>query len=320
MAGEPTANWDHFTCRNVINRLRDGVPPPAQAIDYLSVGAEIHLARARRGMQCAGRGAFDSSILVGRYGIGKTHLLRYIEVLAEAEGFAASYVEIGSGGVYFNSPEAIARQIVDNAYRDTLPQGRGYYTDRKFIDQLNYIAGTVVKRLNGKHGLIILLDEMENSFDWSNLPQLRSRIKAYRYLNTLFTGQSAKTQHRRHLQSMYIMVAITPGILEQAMAEESGYYQGGDWVANPAVEWARGGLPDQLHIEPLSNTQALELLRRIRTIHSWAFDWDAASSIGDGELLQIITYWVSQGAMRDERQLVKATVELLELAEQQRSF
>ena len=104
------------------------------------------------------------------------------------------------------------------------------------------------------------------------------------------------------------------------MAEESGYYQGSDWVANPAMEWARGGLPDQLHIEPLSGAQAIELLRRIRAIHSKAFDWKADSWIGDSELLQIITSWVSLGAMRDERQLVKATVELLEQTEQERSY
>lgn len=320
MEGRSTIKWDRFTCRRIINSLRDGVPPPAEAIQYLSVGAEPHLDRARRGMQCAAQGAFDSSILVGRYGIGKTHLLRHVEVLAKAEGFMTRYVEIGSGGVYFNSPEEIARQIADITFRETLPKGRGYYTDRKFIDQLNYIAGTVAQQNYGKRGLIILLDEMENSFDWSNLPRLRSRIKAYHYLNTLFTGQSSKAQHRRHLENIFIMLGITPNVLDQAMAEESGYYHGGDWVANPATEWAMGVLPDQLLVEPLSSTQALDLLRRIRTIHSRAFEWNADVLVGDSELLQIVTTWVSHGTMRDERQLVKAAVELLELAEQQRAY
>lgn len=311
------AHFTKQTCRQVINRLRDGLPPPAEAIEYLSVGAEPYLRRAQLGLIRAATGGFDSTILVGSYGIGKTHLLSRIQVLAQAEGFTTRYLEVG-GGVYFNNPEEIARRIAGDKYRDQLPLGEGYYTDRKFINQLNYVTERERYEHSAK-GLVLLLDELENSFDWSNLPQLRSRIKAYRYLDTLFCGHSESTYNQYQLTHLYVMLALTPGVLESAMAEEPGYYyRPGEWRANPAVEWQQGGLPDRLEIAPLAYSPTMHLLKRIREIHSRAFDWDASQVLGSRELTDIALSWQLAGNAQDERQLVKEVITRLELAEQSR--
>jgi len=313
------AQLNRQTCRQIINRLRDGLPPPAAVIEYLSVGTEKYLERARQGMKKAANGGFDSTILVGTYGIGKSHLLRRVQVMAEAEGFATRYLEIG-GGVYFNNPEAIAERIAGEQIRGQLPQGRGYYTDRKFINQLNYVAD--YERRNGAKtkGLVLLLDELENSFDWTNLPYLSSRIKAYRYMQTLFCGHSERVDNRYHLSHLYVMIAMTPGVLERAMKDEPGYTAtNGGWQANPAAEWEEGGLPDRLEIAPLSHQQALDLLKRIRAIHSRAFDWDASQFLGSKALVDITLSWEYDGSNRDERQLVKTIISRLEIAEQRRS-
>lgn len=318
MSNKLPSNWDSQFCRRVVNRLRDGLPPPVEAIHFLSLGTESYLERARQGMKQAARGQFDCAILVGPYGIGKSHLLRRVRVLAEAEGFATRYLELG-GGVYFNKPEEIARQLAGSEYRDDLPQGRGYYTDRKFIDQLNYVAYEERQNGRGAKGLVILLDELENSFDWSNLPLLPSRIKAYRYLDILFNGRSEKSLHRRRLEYIYLMIAVTPGILDRAMNEEPGYsHWNAGWVANPAVEWKKRGLPDQIEITPLGFAQARDLLERIRSVHGQAFNWDAARGVSDEQLGALALSWLLVGANRDERQLVKALVEGLEVAEQER--
>ena len=138
MSRDLPAHLNKQTCRKIINRLRDGLPPPAEAIAYLSVGVEPYLERARQGLSRAGAGGFDSTILVGSYGIGKSHLLRRVQVMAEAEGFATRYLEVG-GGVYFNNPEEIARRIAGEKYRDQLPEGRGYYTDRPPTNEQSFL-------------------------------------------------------------------------------------------------------------------------------------------------------------------------------------
>ena len=312
------AHLDKQECRKIINRLKDGLPPPAEAIEYLSIGAKPYLERARQGLAMADNGRFDSTILVGPYGIGKSHLLRRVQVMAEAEGFATRYLEIG-GGIYFNNPEGIAQRIAGETYRDELPLGRGYYTDRKFINQLNYVSRREQKNGRKAKGLVILLDELENSFDWSNLPLLKSRIKAYRYLDTLFYGHSESPDNQYGLINMYVMLAITPGVLERAMMEEPGYfYREGEWRANPAVQWRNGGLPDQIEIKPLQHLQAMDLLKRIREIHSRSFDWDAGQFVDSKELVQIAQSWEYDGVNRDERELVKAIISRLEIAEQRR--
>jgi hypothetical protein len=316
MGSEFSLPWDRLTCQRVINRLKDGVPPPARTMEFLSVGYEGHLQRARIGLACAGHSRYDSTILIGRYGIGKTHLLRRVQVLAEAENYVAKYVEIGSGDIYFNNPEAVYRQILGNDCIDIDP-GRGYYTEWKFVKQLAGLAKEYKRR--GARGLVILLDEMENTFNWSNLPRLPSRIKAYGFLDALFRGYVDKGEHgRQQLQGIYLMIAITPGVIERAVNEQAGYFQKDKWFPNPAKEWVDKKLPDRLDIEPLTVSDATELAQRIRAIHSKAMNWNAGLYVGNDRLVSLCNQWVTYGYLRDERQLVKAIIEELETAEQHR--
>src|SRR5690242_14050156 len=104
MSTSPLVRGDRASCRKTLNRLRDGRPPLPEFIDWLSVGYDDHLARARSGMTWAAGGGYDITILEGRYGIGKSHLLERVAVLAQEQGFTVKRVEVGNGGVYFNTP------------------------------------------------------------------------------------------------------------------------------------------------------------------------------------------------------------------------
>lgn len=306
--------WDRQFCRQVINQLRDGLPPPAKALSYVSVGTEHYLKRARKGLLNAAMGKFDSTILIGRYGVGKSHLLRRVQVLAEEDEFEVRLVAIGSS-VYFNSPETIAKSIAGNI---NLPMRQEFYFDNTFVMELNHIAHQAMTSKD-QLGLVILIDEAENTFNSSNLPRFASRIKAYRYLNTLFCGYSSKPEYRDWLKNIYVMIAITPGVLEYAMREPPGRYYKNDLIENPAMKWKKkGGLPDQIEIEPLTSSEGLELVQRICAIHSMAFSWDAAKYIDSEQVNNIVQEWLLMGVNRDERQLVKSIIETLEITEQGR--
>jgi hypothetical protein len=170
-------------------------------------------------------------------------------------------------------------------------------------------------------GLVILLDEIESTFDQNNLPRLSSRIKVYRFLDALFhgyvyVGDPIDNSHI-FLLNIYVMLAMTPGVIERAMAEPDGWWYRNKYIRNPAKGWVNR-LPDRLTIEPLSETQSLELAKRIRAVHSAAMSWNAAEFVCDDELLELCQAWCSQGESRDERHLVKQVIEKLELAEQYR--
>lgn len=313
-----TIPWDRMTCRKIIDYLRDGKPPPSEAIEFLSVGYEDHLARAKAGLEKARAGGYDIMILEGRYGIGKSHLLGLIETIAEQQDFVVKRVEVGTGRVYFNSPPQLHRQILcgeAEPWSSEYSRYGPFYGDqiRRFMAGLKILAER--HRRRGKAGLVILLDELENTFSSRNLPNFRSRAKAYRVLNALFKGgvedgYQYVWQTGFKLAQTYVVLAITPGTIERAV------HDGPVWgynYENPAEGWV---LPLRREINPLSFVQALELAQRIRAVHSRAFNWEANKHVGNAALKRPCQNWLSQGASRDERQLVKQVVETLELAEQ----
>jgi hypothetical protein len=319
MGDDVNIPWDRITCRSIIDHLRDGVPPELpEAIEFLSVGCEGHLARAKAGLEKAKDFRYDATILEGRYGIGKSHFLNRVKAIAQHQGFVVKQVELGNGRVYFNNPDGIYRHILG---QDKPPTYRYIWAGDhvvKFIGQLKVLTEISMKEQKAK-GLVILLDEMENTFDWNNLPRFPSRVKAYRFLDALFHGYAGDTlgDNWIYLTSTYVVLAITPGVIERAMAEPDGWWYVGKYIRNPAKYWTNR-LPDRLTIEPLSETQSLELAKRIRAVHSVAMNWNAAEIVCDDALLELGRAWCSQGESRDERQLVKQVIEKLELAEQYR--
>lgn len=305
MNSDLTVSWDRMLCRQIVDRLKDGQPPPLEATEFLSVGQEDHLARAKTGLSKAAAGGYDAILLEGKYGIGKSHLLGHVEILAQARNFVVRRIQIGSG-VYFNDPDRIYRLTKDT---DPEPVYRYCWRGdrlRKFVGELKALTEMHVKK--GRSGLALLLDEMENTFYLSRFP---SRAKAYRFLGALFRGRdNGGYGYVLELSNMLVMIAITPGTVERA--KEDGWWL---WSHNPAQDWV---LPERCTVEPLSHSQAIELSRRVRAIHSVAFGWEASEFVPDAELERLSRDWYLVGGSRDERQLLKKVIGILELAEQDR--
>jgi hypothetical protein len=324
--------FDKQTCRFVINRLRDGLPPPFEAIEFLSVGYQHHLEQAKKGLDIAINGGYSAMIMEGSYGIGKTHLLSLIEIVAKKQRFRVKKVEVGSKEVnsrkvYLNNPNQIYEQILDGEKKPwsyEYIRYAPYYNDyiRKFVAGLKILADRYCSSY-GAPGLVILIDELENTFSSYNLPNFRSRAKAYRILDSLFRGgiqagyqdQGGQQiwQDALKLEYMFVALAITPGTIDQAI--EDGPTWGYNTTKNPAEDWQ---LPTKINISPLGYQQALKLAKRIRAVHSCAFSWNAQEYVTNDTLEQHCKEWSAQVGSRNERELVKSIIYRLEVAEQNR--
>jgi len=311
--------WDRATCRIIINRLKDGQPPPIEAIEIMCVGQQDHLKFAKAGLESARNGGYEIMILEGSYGIGKSHLLNMISAIAAHRNFIVKQVEVGSGRVYFNNPSLMFQKILSNEKGPTNSEYKRYapYNNdhiRRFIAGMALLAYR--HRRRGAAGLVVLIDELENTFSSLNLPNYRSRAKAYRVLDALFKGGIDSQQNWAsviRLQYLYIALAITPGTLEAALYDSpmwGSYYSS---YRNPAEDWV---LPTRKEITPLTKDQAFEVAYRIRGVHRVAFEWPADQYVTDKILGKVCQEWLNLGSSRDERSLVKSIIELLEITEQ----
>ncbi len=307
-----------IACRDIINRLKSGIPPQEPvAARYLSVGCEPYNQTIQKGLTAVRRGTYDILLVEGSYGIGKSNFLEYVKAVAQQESFVTRHLEVGSGNIYFNKPKELYKQMLAGGslpwrgdYR-RYPAARGNKFARFAID-LQLLADMSLR----KAGLVLLIDEVENTLNKLNLPKFTSRANAYEVLDILFRGmytwedESGAYEHQLH--HLFVVLAITPGTLWMALNDgpRYGYNQ-----HNPAKYWQ---IPDRITLSPLSHEQALELGCRIRTIHSVAFGWDAEKWVDDARLDAICTRWAATGPSRNERDLVKSVVSDLEIVEQYR--
>jgi len=307
------------TCRDIINRLKSGVPPqdPA-AVRYLSVGCEPYNQNIQKGLTAVRRGGYDILLVEGSYGIGKSNFLEYVKAVAQQELFVVRHLEVGSGNVYFNKPKELYKQMLAGGSPPWRGDYRRYPAARnnkfaRFAIDLQLLADMSLRRA----GLVLLIDEVENTLNRLNLPNFTSRANAYEVLDVLFRGMYSWEDdcgtYEQRLRHLFVVLAITPGTLWMALNDSpsSGHYN----RYNPAKDWQ---IPDGITLSPLSYEQALELGRRIRTIHSAAFDWDAERWADDTRLDTICTQWVATGPSRNERDFVKNIVFALEIFEQNR--
>jgi hypothetical protein len=309
---------NRMACREIINRLKSGAPPqePA-AVRYLSVGCEPYNQNIQKGLTAVRRGKYDILLVEGRYGIGKSNLLEYVKAVAQQEAFVIRHLEVGSGNVYFNKPKELYKQMLAGASPPWRGDYRKYPAARsnkfaRFAIDLQLLADMSLR----KTGLVLLIDEVENTLNRSNLPRFISRANAYEVLDILFRGmytwEDEYGTYEHHLRHLFVVLAITPGTLWMALNDEPTY---GYNRYNPAQYWQ---MPDRITLFPLSCEQALELGYRIRTIHSVAFGWDAEMWVDDARLDAICARWTATGPSRNERDLVKSIVFDLEIAEQNR--
>lgn len=268
-------------------------------------------------MTAARRGQYDILLIEGGYGFGKSNFLEYVKAVAQQELFVVRHLEVGSGNVYFNKPKELYKQMLaggDPPWRGDYrryPAAHGNKFARFAID-LQLLADMSLR----KAGLVLLIDEVENTLNRLNLPNFISRSNAYEILDILFQGMYSWEDecgtHEHHLRHLFVVLAITPGTLWMALNDGPRH---GNNQHNPAKCWQ---IPDGITLSPLSYKQALELGYRIRTIHSIAFDWDADKWVNDDALDTICTQWAATGPSRTERDLVKNIVFALEASEQNR--
>jgi len=310
--------WDRATCRVIINRLKDGQPPPIEAIEIMSVGQQDHLNLAKGGLDSACNGGYWIIILEGSYGIGKSHLLNMISAIGAHRNFKVKHVEVGSGRVYFNNPRLLFQQILGSERGPTNSEYKRYapYNNdhiRRFVAGLALLASRYRRR--GSAGLVVLIDELENTFSSLNLPNFRSRANAYRLLDALFKGGVDALENWSRvirLQYLFVALAITPGTLDEAVND--GPIWGYDYdYKNPAEDWV---LPTRKEITPLTKEQAIEVAQRIRGVHRVAFEWPADQYLTNEILEKLCQEWLKRGSSRDERSLVKTVIEVLERMEQ----
>jgi hypothetical protein len=307
-----------IACRDIINRLKSGVPPqdPA-AVLHLSVGCEPYDQNIQKGLAAVRKGSYDILLVEGSYGIGKSNFLEYVKAVAQQELFVIRHLEVGSGNVYFNKPKELYKQMLAGGSPPWRADYRRYPATRnnkfaRFAIDLQLLADTSLR----KAGLVLLIDEVENTLNRVNLPNFTSRANAYEILDILFRGrycwEDDYRAYEHHLHHLFVVLAVTPGTLRMALNDEPTY---GYNRYNPAQYWQT---PDGITLSPLSCEQALELGYRIRTIHSVAFDWDAEMWMDDARLDAICTKWAATGPSRNERDLVKTIVFALEIFEQNR--
>ncbi len=307
-----------MACKDIINRLKSGIPPqePA-AVRYLSVGCEPYDRNIQNGLAAVRRGTYNILLVEGSYGIGKSNLLEYVKAVAQPESFVIRHLEVGSGNVYFNKPKELYKQMLAGASPPWQGDYRKYPAARnnkfaRFAIDLQLLADMSLR----KAGLVLLVDEVENTLNRLNLPRFPSRANAYEVLDILFRGmytwEDEYGTYEHHLRHLFVVLAITPGTLWMALNDEPTY---GYNRYNPAKYWQ---IPNRITLSPLSYEQALELGCRIRMIHSVAFDWDAEKCVDDARLDAICTQWTASGPSRNERDLVKSIVFDLEIVEQNR--
>jgi hypothetical protein len=115
------AELDSVTAFDIIESLRDGIPPQRFASSYAS-GNEDFLANVRKRhletTSTRGRLRFIS----GNWGAGKTHFLRLLREEAFAAGYLVSTVELSADATPFNKFEQVFFEIVR---RITSPQMYG---------------------------------------------------------------------------------------------------------------------------------------------------------------------------------------------------
>jgi len=101
----------NFKERSIIEALRLGIVP-YRYIEEFVFGRNEEIAELKNWLLQKENDNFF--FIIGEYGSGKSHLIRYIEALALNEGFATSLVELDLNETPFFKPKKIYRSIVNN--------------------------------------------------------------------------------------------------------------------------------------------------------------------------------------------------------------
>jgi hypothetical protein len=119
----------HFLPRKVIEALRLGIVPE-EGVCLYTVGREEETTVFREWLHSEDE---PSAVLIGPYGTGKTHLLRYFRRIALKTGYAVALVEMDATEAPFSKPKRVYGQAVSNlSWIDSNDREQGF---RRLIQQ-----------------------------------------------------------------------------------------------------------------------------------------------------------------------------------------
>jgi len=147
--------------RKVIEALRLGIVPQ-KYVENFTFGREEELKQIKAWLENSEE---SSLILVGEYGVGKTHLLEYLYSFLIKNNWAVSFVELDPNELPFHKPKRIYEAITKSF--------RFRNVDVGFRDFLKEIArSNRFKELETHHYLKVAIDEIRNgmeseyTFEW----------------------------------------------------------------------------------------------------------------------------------------------------------
>ena len=172
----------------------------------------------------------------------------------------------------------------------------------------------------GYSGMLIILDEAESI---PTLLRAKDRDVAYDNIRELMDNTDGRLR-QGGINHCFFIYATTPDFF----ANEQGVKQYPALYSRVKEELQIFNRPDKratiidLEKDPLNPEQMLELSRKIRMVHSVAFDWKPEERINDIILDKYVTHIITRSGsdISTPRILVKTITQILELAEQYADF
>jgi hypothetical protein len=172
-------------------------------------------------------------------------------------------------------------------------------------ERIQEIAGLV--RSAGCGGVVYLFDEVETVA--TLLSTVRQRLLSYEFLNLLIDG-------RKHAHCFFAFAA-SPDFRDNLSSDGAyEWYSGGYPEGFRFIRRWRESLVDVVRLPKCSRSDVLSLCRHLRDYHGEAFMWDVNGRFGD----QFLEVFVRESESKSMaiREMIKALVHLLEIAEQHR--
>ena len=101
---------EQFKARQIIEALRLGIVPH-KYVEEFTFGREGEINKVKKWLHDSNN---SSLIIVGEYGVGKTHLLEYIYSVALKDNWAVSMVELDPNEASFHKPRIIYQKIISS--------------------------------------------------------------------------------------------------------------------------------------------------------------------------------------------------------------
>jgi hypothetical protein len=307
---------DRADALRVLNKLRDGVVYPPGG-HYLFTGRDEERRQLDLLLVSAGTGRRAACfVLEGAYGAGKSAFLHYARVQAELAQYRSYFVSLSQarGGASFTQPQPLLRTMLGTPlywYSRVRAGSCDTCTFAAVIENVSMRA-----RAEGLRGAAFFFDEVEAM---GKLTSVRSRYKAYRFVDALFLGGCRGRDvvrgdcYARGMGATVLGVAMTPDAIDEMADDGEVWWRVDRPQKNPMLQW-RNERPNSMVLEPLARGDAILLADKVLHLFGVAEGLDVTIT----EVEATVDEWMRLGVQRDERVLVRSLVRVLDrIADQQ---